>query len=66
MLQSTIALQGIEQLFLFDSFVGERVKQEGGGGDEGYCCDGGVIGSNILPPRMVDTFLSSNESLLLW
>mmetsp|Transcript_12708 Transcript_12708/g.27613 ORF Transcript_12708/g.27613 Transcript_12708/m.27613 type:complete len:473 (+) Transcript_12708:764-2182(+) len=58
-----IALRGIEQLFLFDSFLQDGVMQ---GEGEGYCYGGGVINSEILPPRMVDTFLSSNESLLQW
>jgi len=51
-------LRGIEQLFLFDSFMDERIKE---GGAFWSTSDRG-----IAPPRMVDTFLSSNEFLLQW
>jgi len=53
----TIALRGIEQLLLFDSFLEERIKEGGG------CWSMSHV---IAPPRMVDTFLSSNEFLLQW
>ena len=59
----TIALRGIEQLLMFDSFLQERMNE---------CGDGeGVYGSPtmssvVVPPKMVDTFLSSNEMLLKW
>ena len=56
----TIVLRGIEQLFLFDSFINEKLKEEGEGDV------GGICGGILAPPRMVDTFLSSNESLLQW
>lgn len=53
----SIALRGIEQLFLFDSFLEDKLDSN--------VRNGGVHG-HILPPRLVDTFLSSNEDLLQW
>ncbi|KAL7553864.1 hypothetical protein ACHAWF_017203 [Thalassiosira exigua] len=53
----TIALRGIEQLFLFDSFLEEKAAQSGG--EES-------ADPAVSPPRLVDTFLSSDEVLLQW
>jgi hypothetical protein len=52
----TIVLRGIEQLFVFDSFIDERCKYV-------ECDDYNDL---FLPPRMVDTFLLSDESLFQW
>ncbi|KAL9189169.1 hypothetical protein ACHAXT_011659 [Thalassiosira profunda] len=50
----TIALRGIEQLFMFDAFIDEKLEGAGGANPD------------VLPPRMADTFLASNEPLLQW
>ena len=54
----SIVLKGIEQLFLFDTFIEYKLKDIG----VGYS----GVNVSILPIRMLDTFLSSNESLLRW
>ncbi|KAL3776089.1 hypothetical protein ACHAW5_002741 [Stephanodiscus triporus] len=63
----TIALRGIEQLFLFDSFIYDKAKEgernEYDQCGEKECREGSVIFS---PPRMVKTFLLTDGSLLQW
>jgi len=54
----TIVLRGIEQLFLFDTFIEDKMKDIG----VGYS----GVNVSLLPIRMLDTFLSSNESLFRW
>lgn len=61
----TIVLRGIEQLFLFDSFVCDTIK-EGDKADYG-AYEYHPMGNGIcIPPRMVDTFLLVDESLFKW
>jgi len=54
----SIVLKGIEQLFLFDTFMEDKMKDTG----VGYS----GVNMSFLPIRMLDTFLSSNESLFRW
>jgi len=57
-LDRSIVLKGIEQLFLFDTFMEDKMKDIG----VGYS----GVNVSLLPIRMLDTFLSTNESLLRW
>ncbi len=79
-LDRTVVLRGIEQLFLFDDFLMEKLREYsrekdfynvdihddcmrddayfGGGFDFGH--------SNYLPPKLVDTFMSTDSFLLTW
>lgn len=50
----SIALRGIEQLFLFDDLLKKKFA------------NGSNIDPMLYPVRMTDTFLSSREDLLLW
>ena len=66
----SIVLRGIEQLFLFDSFVCDKIKDggvQGGEYDEYGAHEYHQMGNVFLiPPRMVDTFLLMDESLYKW
>ena len=55
-----IVLRGIEQLFLFDTFLYDKMKEKG----EEYMYGEDTL--MMLPTRMVDTFLSFNDSLMQW
>ncbi|KAL7473758.1 hypothetical protein ACHAXS_014229 [Conticribra weissflogii] len=57
-----IVLRGIEQLFLFDSFVDESIQKWA---DSELRC-GDRIDHLILPPKLTDAFLSTNQDLLEW
>ena len=59
----TIVLRGIEQLFLFDSFLDDKAKEGESGEYDEYGEDDSVI---FLSPRMVTTFLLADESLFQW
>ncbi|EJK71177.1 hypothetical protein THAOC_07410 [Thalassiosira oceanica] len=48
----TVALRAIEQLFIFDLFLGDKVD--------------GEVPVSILPPSMVNVFLTSNEEMFDW
>ena len=50
----SIALRGIEQLFLFDDLLRKKFA------------NGSNIDPMLYPVRMTDTFLSSREDLMLW
>ena len=50
----TVALRGIEQLFMFDSFLGDKLDSEF------------QLPISLLPPSMVDVFLTSNEDMFDW
>jgi len=56
----SIALRGIEQLFLFDDLLKKKIESDDQGGDL-YGID-----PMLYPVRMTDTFLSPREDLLLW
>lgn len=58
----TIVLRGIEQLFLFDSFVEETIQKF----VESEQTVGGSIDPLISPPKLTDAFLSTNEDLMEW
>lgn len=66
----SIVLRGIEQLFLFDSFVCDKIKDggvKGGEYDEYGAHEYHQMGNVIfIPSRMVDTFLLMDESLFKW
>jgi len=66
----SIVLRGIEQLFLFDSFVCDKIKDggvQGGEYDEYGAHEYHQMGNVIfIPPRLVDTFLLMDESLYKW
>jgi hypothetical protein len=55
----SIALRGIEQLFLFDNLLKTKIES-----DQSDDLDG--IDPMFFPVRMTDTFLSTREDLLLW
>ena len=57
-LHRSIVLKAIKQLFLFDTFMEDKLKDIG----VGYS----GVNMSLLPIRMLDTFLSSNESLFRW
>ncbi len=72
----TVVLRGIEQLFLFDDFLMEKLREYRGERDynvdihdDGNAYFGGRFdfgNSNYLPPKLVDTFMSTNSFLLTW
>ena len=75
----TMVLRGIEQLFLFDGFLMEKLREnrgerdynvdihDDGMRDDAYFGGGFDFGnSNYLPPKLVDTFMSADSFLLKW
>ena len=75
----TVVLRGIEQLFLFDDFLMEKLREnrgerdynvdihDDGMRDDAYFGGGFDFGnSNYLPPKLVDTFMSTDSFLLKW
>lgn len=56
----SIALRGIEQLFLFDDLLKKKIESDQAG-DNHFGID-----PILYPDRMTDTFLSPREDLLLW
>eukprot|EP00985_Skeletonema_marinoi_P000109 scaffold29_cov101-Skeletonema_marinoi.AAC.9 len=55
----SIALRGIEQLFLFDDLLKKKIESDQG--DDLFGID-----PMLYPVRMTDTFLTPREDLLLW
>jgi len=55
----SIALRGIEQLFLFDDLLKKKIESDRG--DDLFGID-----PMLYPVRMTDTFLTPREDLLLW
>lgn len=55
----SIALRGIEQLFLFDDLMKQKIESDQ---------EGEILGIDpiLYPVRMTDTFLTPREDLLLW
>jgi len=59
----TIVLRGIEQLFLFDSFVEETIHKFVVESEQTV---EDTIDPLISPPKLTDSFLSTNEDLMEW